>query len=139
MEYKKFGSKYVVRLNKGEEIVESLIKFAEEEKVSLANVSGLGAGDYVKFGLFDVAEKQYHSNEMNMAFEILSLMGTLSEMNGKPYLHLHICVGDREGHVFGGHLNACNISATCELVVDVIDGKVDREFSEEIGLNLFKF
>ena len=31
------------------------------------------------------------------------------------------------------------ISATCEIVVDVIDGKVDRKFSEEIGLNLFEF
>jgi len=139
MEYRKFGSKYVIRLNRGEEVVASLIKFAEEEKVSLANVSGIGAGNYVKFGLFDVAEKQYHSNELKIAFEILSLMGTLSEMNGKPYLHLHICVGDGEGHVFGGHLNECMISATCEIVVDVIEGKVDREFSEEVGLNLFKF
>ena len=139
MEYRKFGSKYVIRLDRGEEVVASLLEFAEEEKVSLANVSGIGAGDYVKFGLFDVKEKQYHSNELKIPFEILSLMRTLSEMKGQPYLHLHISVGDREGHVFGGHLNECMISATCEIVVDVIDGKVDRKFSEEIGLNLFEF
>lgn len=139
MEYRKFGNKYVIRLNKGEEVVTSLIEFAQKENVSLANVNGIGAGNYVKFGLFDVAEKQYHSNELKVAFEILSLIGTLTEMNGKPYLHLHISVGDELGHVFGGHLNKCMISATCELVVDIIDGKVDREFSEEVGLNLFKF
>lgn len=38
-----------------------------------------------------------------------------------------------------GHLNAAVVSATCELVIDVIDGEVGREFSDEIGLNLFKF
>ena len=36
MEYKKFGSKYVVRLNKGEEIVASLVKFAEEENIFIS-------------------------------------------------------------------------------------------------------
>ncbi|MBP3284499.1 MAG: DNA-binding protein [Clostridia bacterium] len=139
MEYRKFDSKYVVRLNRGEEVVASLLKFAEEEKVVLANISGIGAGDFVKFGLFDVKEKQYHSNELKVPFEIASLMGTFSEMNGKPYLHLHISVGVEDGHIFGGHLNECKISATCEIVVDVIEGKVGRKVSEEVGLNLFDF
>ncbi len=30
------------------------------------------------------------------------------------------------------------MSATCEMVINVIDGSVDRKFSEEIGLNLLK-
>ena len=47
--------------------------------------------------------------------------------------------GDADGHVFGGHLNRCVISATCEMVINVIDGEVDREFNEEVGLNTFRF
>ena len=43
------------------------------------------------------------------------------------------------GECHAGHLNAAVVSATCELVIDVIDGEVGREFSDEIGLNLFKF
>jgi hypothetical protein len=31
------------------------------------------------------------------------------------------------------------ISATGEIIIDVIDGHVDRKFNEEIGLNLFEF
>ena len=34
---------------------------------------------------------------------------------------------------------AAVISATCELVIDVIDGEVGRKFSDEIGLNLYEF
>ena len=30
------------------------------------------------------------------------------------------------------------VSATCEMVIQVINGQVDRYFDEEIGLNLLK-
>ena len=60
-------------------------------------------------------------------------------MDGKFYTHLHMSAGNAQGQVFGGHLNRAVISATCEMIVTVIDGQVDRQFSEEIGLNLLKF
>jgi len=36
-------------------------------------------------------------------------------------------------------LNSAVVSSTCEIIVEKIDGSVDRELSEEIGLNLIKF
>ena len=48
-------------------------------------------------------------------------------------------VGNEKGEVFGEHLNRAAVSATCEMVITVIDGKVDRVYDEEIGLNVFKF
>ena len=47
--------------------------------------------------------------------------------------------GDSSGAVFGGHLNRAVVSATCEMVVRVIPGELERYFDEEIGLNLFRF
>ena len=60
-------------------------------------------------------------------------------MNGQFYAHLHMSAGNEKGQVFGGHLNRAVVSATCEMVIEVIDGQVERAFDEEIGLNLFRF
>ena len=70
---------------------------------------------------------------------LISLTGTVTTMEGKFYPHLHMSAGDREGKVFGGHLNSATVSATCEMVVRALDGEVERQFDEKVGLNLFRF
>ena len=84
-------------------------------------------------------EKTYLANEFEGSYEIVSLSGTINTMNGEFYCHLHMSAGNEKGEVFGGHLNQAFVSATCEMVITVIDGTVDRYYDEEIGLNLFRF
>ena len=139
MEYRRFNGTVVARLDKGEEIVENVKKIAEAEKITLASVQALGAVDRFTVGVFRTDNKVYLSNEFEGFFEIVSLIGTINTMNGETYCHLHMSAGDENGKVFGGHLNSARISATCEMVIKIIDGKVEREFSEDIGLNLYKF
>ena len=102
-------------------------------------MKALGAVNDFTVGLFDTREKKYHSNSFKFDAEIVSLWGTVTTMNGEVYLHIHMSAGDGEGHVFGGHLNRAVVSATCEMIVDVSEGVVERKFSDEIGLNLFEF
>lgn len=139
MEYKRFDDTLIVRLDKNEDILEQLKAVSEQEDIKLAEVSALGAVNDFTVGVFDPVEKTYAANRFQGKFEIVSLTGTVSTMNGDFYAHLHMSAGNDKGEVFGGHLNKANISATCEMVLRVIPGQVDRAFSEEIGLNLFKF
>lgn len=139
MEYKKINNQYIVRIDKGEEVLNKIKELCEKEQIKTGYLTGLGAADYVKVGLFDTVEKQYHANILEGPMEITSLVGNISTKDGENYLHLHINVANKEMKVFGGHLNECRISATCELNITAIDTEMEREFSEEIGLNLYKF
>ena len=139
MEFRKFGNKYVLRLEKGEEVVESIKKLCKENNIKLGAISGIGATNKAVVGLFETGSKEYHSKELTGNMEITGLVGNISEKDGEVYLHLHITLADQNHNVFGGHLNSAVISATGEIIIDAIEGNVDREFDEEIGLNLFKF
>lgn len=139
MEYQKFGQRYVVRFNQGEEIIQELTQFATTEHITLASIQALGACDSVTMGLYDLKKKQYHSKTLQGDMEITSLLGSITMKDSLPYLHLHIQVADENQQVWGGHLNECIISATLEMFVDVIEGEVLRELDEITGLNLLKF
>lgn len=139
MEYKRAGNKIVARFDRGEEIVGTLTELCIKESINLASVSAIGAVGEATLGCFNTAEKKYYSNDFTGTYEIASLGGNVSTMDGKVYLHLHCTLADINCNTVGGHLNRAVVSATCEMVIDIIDGEVDRAFSDEIGLNLLKF
>ena len=139
MEYRKFGNTILVRIDKVEEILEQVREISLREGVKLAHVSALGAVNEFTAGVFHVDEKKYCANEFKGIFEIVSLTGTITTMDGEFYAHLHMSAGNEKGEVFGGHLSRAVVSATCEMVITLIGGRVDRKFDEDVGLNLFAF
>ncbi len=139
MDYRRFGNKIIARMDKGEEILAKIKEISVKENIKLASVQALGATDEFTVGVYKVDEKKYYANEFKGYFEIVSLTGTVNTMNGEFYTHIHMSAGNDKGEVFGGHLNKAVVSATCEMVIDIIDGSVDRKYDEETGLNVFRF
>ncbi|KMV77721.1 hypothetical protein HMPREF0979_01673 [Coprobacillus sp. 8_1_38FAA] len=138
MKYQRFEQTIIVRMDKGEDIVEQVKNVALKEKIKLASISALGAINEFTVGVFKTKEKKYYANEFKGDFEIVSLTGTINKMNDEYYSHMHLSAGNDQGQVFGGHLNKAIVSATCEMVIQIINGEVDRYFDEEVGLNLLK-
>ena len=140
MDYRKFGTTYVMRLDPGDEIVAKVLWLAAVEGIKLATVSGLGAVDNVTLGIFSPDTKQYKANMFHTDFEIVSLTGTITTQRGRPYAHLHMAVGDLAGRCYGGHLNRAVVSATAEIIMTVIPGgEIERKPDAKIGLNLMEF
>ena len=139
MEYRRFGDTYIVRIDRGEEILESLTALCEKEDIRLAQADALGAVDRAVVSVYDVPTKTFYRKEFNEAMELSNLCGTVTRMDGKPYLHLHATLCDTALNAHGGHANELRVSATCEMVVRVISGEVGRQPDESIGLNLFRF
>lgn len=139
MEYRRFKDSIIARIDKGEEVISKLTEIIEKENIKLGNVNAIGAVNEFEVGLFDVNEKKYYSNTYKEDFEIVSFIGNISTKEGKIYIHVHMSASDKKNATYGGHLNRAIVSATCEIYINIIDGIVEREFNEEVGLNLFKF
>ena len=140
MEYCRFGDTYTVRLDKGEEIVTSLLMLQEKEQLSFASVQGLGATDAFTVGVFQTTEKKFIGTDYHGDHEIVSLAGSLDRKDGQCYAHLHMSAAESgTNQVVGGHLIRARISATAELFVRVLPGTAERRFDEETGLNLWNF
>jgi len=134
--FRQFANRYVVRIDRGEEIVESMKAFLAQSGVLSGSVSAIGAVNGAEVARFVAATKQYVTMRLEGEHEITALNGTIAVLDGKPVLHLHVALADTSFRGFGGHLLSAVVSGTCEVVVDVFEGYLKREFSEKEGLNV---
>ncbi|MDR1940218.1 MAG: DNA-binding protein [Clostridiales bacterium] len=139
MEYKRFSNNIVARIDKGEEILAALENIIEKENVALGSVAAIGAINRLRAGLFLPDTKVYKTNLFERDMEIVSLYGSITTKDGRPYIHIHISASDENGNVVGGHLNEAVVSLTCEMTVNIFDGRVSRRFDDGVGLNLLEF
>jgi uncharacterized protein len=136
MRSRESGSDIILRIDRGEEIVSTLKAFCSEQKISLGTIQGIGAVGNAVIGLFNTKTKEYQSATLTGDYEITSLLGSITTMDGQPYLHLHATLSDPSYHAFGGHLTSAVVSGTCEVFIHRIHDTVSRRFDEESGLNI---
>ena len=148
MIYKRFDDKLVIRLRKGDKLVESIKEVLEKENVKAGFITGIGACDRLEIGLFDPSKKKYKTKTYEENLEIASLTGNISNMDGKLYTHFHIICGRVEsnpakgslsGAAIAGHLNEAEISLTAEIVITTINGDINRKHDPDLGINLIEF
>jgi len=138
MKYERLGNKVVVRIDKGEEIVDALKTICKKLDIKLGSIVGIGATDKVTIGLLNTKTKKYQEKEFTGDHEIAPLVGNITIMNGEVNLHLHVTMCNVEHKAVGGHLTSAVISATFEGIIDIIEGQVTREYNDDVGLNLLK-
>jgi len=138
MKHQRFKDKVVVRIDKGEEILTSLKAVCKEQQIKAGSLLGIGAVGKITIGLLNTNTKQYHSRELTGDHELASIVGNITTKNGEPYLHLHANVCNADQTSFGGHVSAAVVSVTCEIVIDIIDGSIERTYDSDSGTNLFE-
>lgn len=139
LEFRKFGDKYIVRINPGQNLVQSLQSFCENKNIHLATISGIGSLQSATLGFFNPKTKVYQQKTFNEPLEMASLLGNIVEKDGKPLMHLHTTIAGSNYKAMAGHLVDAEVSLTAEIVIEPIKGKVYKKFDEKTGLNLFNF
>ena len=142
MEYRKFGEKYYVRLDRGDEIIGTLLDICGKEGLTVAQIQGIGGCMNAVVGVFDPDKKEYVKQEITAMLELISLDGNLTEYEGKPYIHAHACFaynGEGGAKTLSGHLLEAVIGLTGEIVITPAEGHIGRRFIPELGIRIWEF
>jgi len=142
MEYRRFDRDYYIRLDKGDEVIASLIALCEREGIRCGSVSGIGGCGYAAVGVFDLAAKEYVRREEHTLLELVSLNGNITVYEEKPYVHAHALFAyQREGEIgtLTGHLLEAVIELTGELVLTPAEGRITRRYDEALGIRTWDF
>ncbi len=128
----------MIRLEKGDDILASIKRFGEANKIGGALFEGIGSLNKAKLGHYDFEAKNYKFDVFNEDLEILSLSGNISTMNNGPVPHAHVTLGKRDFSVIGGHLDEGSVANMVEIGLATLPGKLLKAHDDEVGLNLLQ-
>ena len=130
---------YIGQLAHGSDLYESLMQIVQRENIRSGRIQAIGATTHAVVAYYDQNTKKYNPIELPGGMEILGLNGNVSMRDGKPFVHVHILLGDQQGKVFGGHLLPGTKLFACEVFIEEYDGEeLVREQNEATGLHLWK-
>lgn len=123
----------------GSDLYDGLTQLVQRENIRLGRIHAIGATTHAIVAFYDQNTKQYNPLEFPGGMEILGLSGNVSIRDGKPFVHVHILLGDAKGDVFGGHLLPGTKLFACEVTIDEYEGEeLVRAQDERTGLHLWK-
>jgi len=129
---------FVIRLEKGDDILPSLRRFAAKKRIGAGVFEGIGSLNTAKLGHYDFHTKNYKFEVFSEDLEILSLSGNVAMMDNAPLPHAHVTLGKRDFSVIGGHLDEGSLANMVEIGLSSLPGKLVKSRDEEIGLNLLQ-
>ena len=129
---------YILVLDRGEELLRSLIEFARHNDIDAATLHGLGAVDRVELGFYRLAAQDYERRTFAEPLEVCSLTGNISLLDGEPLPHVHGVFGRADFTTVGGHVFEAVCSITLEISVHVLPEPIHRGAVDFCNLKLLK-
>ena len=130
---------FLALLTHDADLYQSIEKAFAAEEVQMGFFFAIGAVKNARISFYDQHQKTYLPLFIDRPAEILSCMGNMSLLDGKPFVHVHITLGFEDGSTAGGHLMEGTIIYACELHAMVLKGKaLERHFDSTTGLKLWR-
>ena len=125
--------------DRGEDFMPTLVRFCEENEVHWAQFQAIGAIEAIEIGYYDLPTREYVFRAEEGPFEVASMDGNISEMEGEqPVVHAHAVLTrcDETLETIGGHVRRARVALTLELCLWQVTQPLIRSLDEETGLNL---
>ena len=65
MQFQKVKNSYIVHVEKGEKVIESLTLFCKQNNIYSAQIAGIGAVKNIDIGAYDIDTKEHTEEKMN--------------------------------------------------------------------------
>lgn len=144
MDYRKFDEKIYLRLDKGDELLATILQVCRNAGVRSATFHGIGAFGQVCVATYIPEKDDFLDHHKTGMLELVSLDGNTShDENGIIFEHAHAMFSylNEEGSIsfFGGHLKSAVVSYTAELVIEpVSDDGLGRMTDPHTGITVWK-
>lgn len=130
----RFGTEHVLALEPGERTIEQLTHYLEQRHITAARFSAIGGFREVELKYFNMETKQYEQRKVEQQVEVVSLIGNVALVDGKPYIHAHVVVGTHDYQSIDGHLGEGVVEPTLEVFLTQLDGTLVRQKDPRTGL-----
>ncbi|OGI21266.1 MAG: hypothetical protein A2287_09860 [Candidatus Melainabacteria bacterium RIFOXYA12_FULL_32_12] len=132
------------KFSHNDDLIEVLNKFCDENNIKVGWISIIGAVREAKLGYYEQEKQEYSYIEPKgpngeKTFEIANATGNISIKEGKPFVHLHITVTDKDGRAYGGHVMPGTIVFAGEFLIQAFNGQdLIRVKDDKTGLPLWQ-
>ena len=144
MEYRKFGECYYIRMDRGDEIVSTILDVCRREGVRSATFSGIGGCSDAEIQAFDPDAGAFETERVEALLELVSLTGNvIMRSDGTLSHHAHALFAYQENgspRILAGHLKATTVYYTAEIELrPVVDGVIGAQLNAETNTNFWSF
>ena len=130
---------FAIVMQTDDEAISCLYRFASEQGLSAAQLTGIGAFSGATLNYFDWSRKEYLGNRIDEQVEVASLVGDVATgSDGKPMVHVHTVLGRRDGSALAGHLAKGLVRPTLEVILTEAPAHLRRTYDPDSGLALIK-
>jgi hypothetical protein len=136
MKYTRDNNSYIITINKGENVIETITDFCIKHSIANAYFRGIGAVEYASCGYYSLDERKYYFTKYEKLIEVASSTGNVMLKDGKPFVHLHAVFTDTTNNAFGGHVEEMRVGVTLEIILTPLSTRIERMYDDCIGLYL---
>jgi len=144
MEYRKFSETYYVRMDRGDEIIGSVMDLCRREQIRSAVFVGIGGCSEAEVQTYLPESGIFETQNLHGTLELVSLTGNIiTDDQEELYHHTHAVLSYKDGEqhcVSAGHMKSLTVSYTAEIELRPVTGGIlYRKPDPETGTGFWSF
>lgn len=125
---------FILVLNSGDNLIESISQCAKSAKLLGASISGLGQVQNPTLAYFSSNPNDKPTLTTFPGFyELASLSGNIAKNNDTYFTHAHGVIADKKFHGIAGHINAAKVGMTVEVTIIPFTETLQRSVDKKTG------